>query len=138
MVTALLIDNSAWSSFMSTPRHSRNGLRHLRKSIIRYSQEDVLRGTDSLWSEDIRDEAANALLPVLFPIVSAKDCQKPITAEVALKKLLRSRYQSSIGVQSHHTHFAINISRQIATLVLGTSVMRLRHWYVVLAAQDDG
>jgi 16S rRNA (cytosine967-C5)-methyltransferase len=92
-------------------------------------KQQLQYNSDILWDEESRNEASLALLQVLFPNETAK-C-KPITAEMALKKLLRSRYQTS-SKQSKSID-----SRQIATLVLGTSVMRLRHWYAVAIKCDN-
>ena len=94
--------------------------------------EHIANEADVSWSNETRNEAANALLPVLFPKWNNNATTTPITAEASLKKLLRSRYRSN---QANHTK--LGDSGQIATLVLGTSVMRLRHWHVVAAPQEN-
>lgn len=103
------------------------------------------------WNEDIRNEAAYALLPVLFPRFNGSAALKPISAEAALKKVLRSKnFTTHTGRQTdcrvlfkrnqgppfksgmeNTTTSTGNGSRGLAALILGTSVMRLRHWYVV-------
>ena len=86
----------------------------------------------SSWSEETRNEAANALLPVLFPKFNNNTSADPIAAETSLKKLLRSRYRR----YQANNHTTTGDAGQIATLVLGTSVMRLRHWYVVALSRE--
>mmetsp|Transcript_8176 Transcript_8176/g.17516 ORF Transcript_8176/g.17516 Transcript_8176/m.17516 type:complete len:722 (-) Transcript_8176:41-2206(-) len=100
------------------------------------------------WENNIRDEAATALLPVFFPFenVTKKHFEgsdskpdnlvlKPITAEVALKRLLRRKYQqvssdnTSQNKQSYHGRNEAR--RRLSSLILGTGVMRLRHWYYI-------
>lgn len=92
------------------------------------------------WDEELQQEAAAALLPVFFP-----DCaDKPVTAEVALKRLLRKKYsqrqhsnQSSNTTTTSDQNKSMNESRaRLAELILGTSVMRLRHF--VVAAVEQG
>lgn len=86
---------------------------------------------DTIHDSEIREESALALLPVLFPSYNGT---KPFTAEAALKKLLRSRYSTSkTEFASNNTEHTNRDSGRIAALVLGTSVMRLRHWYLAAA-----
>eukprot|EP00956_Cyclotella_meneghiniana_P016043 scaffold25098_cov64-Cyclotella_meneghiniana.AAC.6 len=96
--------------------------------------------TNTSWDQNTCHEAAKALVPVLFPIHNdnVTATSKPVTAEVALKKLLRSRYQKNDHSQTNHsTASTVGDSRDLATLILGTSVMRLRHWYVVVNNRSD-
>jgi 16S rRNA C967 or C1407 C5-methylase (RsmB/RsmF family) len=63
----------------------------------------------------------------------------PITAETSLKRLLRENYQHpQIGVDTdlHDQKRSVNESRgRLSILILGTSVMRLRHWYAVVTRE---
>ena len=98
------------------------------------------------WEDHLRQEATKALLPVFFPTSyesstssnGARD-HSPITAEASLKRLLRENYQyPQIGVDSdpHDQKRSVNESRgRLSVLILGTSVMRLRHWYVVVSRE---
>lgn len=103
------------------------------------------------WDEDLQQEAAVALFPVFFPTESGGDgdgssviapSRKPITAETALKRLLRKKYQRQTSNQltscvHRGTEKTIDESRgRLAELILGTSVMRLRH-FVVTSAKDN-
>lgn len=95
------------------------------------------------WDMQLRQEAVDALLPVFFPKsiipnTSSDECisTKKITAEASLKKLLRKRYQRTSKdddlnntIQSKYTDDEAR--GRLAKLVLGTSVLRLRHYYVV-------
>lgn len=57
--------------------------------------------------------------------------QKPISAETALKRLLRRNY-------NNHKEYSTDAYRgRLAALILGTGVMRLRHWYVVSSCQNN-
>ena len=103
------------------------------------------------WDEDLQQEAAVALFSVFFPFESGADgdgssviasSRKPITAETALKRLLRKKYQRQTSNQltscvHRGTEKTIDESRgRLAELILGTSVMRLRH-FVVTSAKDN-
>ncbi|KAL7487126.1 hypothetical protein ACHAW6_012729 [Cyclotella cf. meneghiniana] len=130
--------HTSFSTFV-TPLPTRNTLSS-QTFVTQYcNNEKVTR-----WDEDVRNEVAHALLPVLFPRSNdTSPARQSITAETALKKLLRAKYQrlsskegclenENIGTK------AIEGSRfGSATLLLGTSVMRLRHWYVVATARND-
>ena len=95
------------------------------------------------WEEHLRQEATEALLPVFFPSSFASptdmdglERRSPITAEISLKRLLRENYQyPQKGCGSDRSqNLSVNESRgRLAALILGTSVMRLRHWYVVVS-----
>ncbi len=103
---------------------------------------------DGDWDNDLRHEAAVALLPVFFPEHTDGTPIKPVPAEVALKRLLRKKYSQR---QQHHqsnnnatttdgNKSSMDKSRgRLAELILGTSVMRLRHFVVTAAtaAQDN-
>lgn len=95
--------------------------------------------SNTSWDQNTCHEAAKALVPVLFPSHNnIAATSKPITAEVALKKLLKSRYKKTVHSQTNHsTTTTVDDSRDLATLILGTSVMRLRHWYVVANTRGD-
>lgn len=86
--------------------------------------------TLSLEEQMIRQEATTALLPVLFPIESnghiEDDNNIPITAEIALKRLLREKQKTQSNNDSRG---------RLAALILGTSVMRLHHFYNVAVSQ---
>lgn len=99
------------------------------------------------WDEDLQQEAAVALFPVFFPDESGDGSsviasRKPINAETALKRLLRKKYQRQTSNQSSScvhrgTEKTIDESRgRLAELILGTSVMRLRH-FIVTSAKDN-
>lgn len=98
------------------------------------------------WEERLRREATEALLPVFFPTSFASSTSRngpmehsPITAEASLKRLLREKYQCpQKGFDSdRYQNISVNESRgRLAALILGTSVMRLRHWYIVVS--QDG
>eukprot|EP00804_Cyclotella_cryptica_P004415 CCRYP_006842-RA/>CCRYP_006842-RA protein AED:0.03 eAED:0.03 QI:0/-1/0/1/-1/1/1/0/670 len=87
------------------------------------------------WDDEVRSEVAHALVPVLFPQASSR--RHSITAETALKKLLRAKYQRLSSSKGYLEKDKIESKTMdgsgfgSATLLLGTSVMRLRHWYVV-------
>ena len=92
-------------------------------------------GGSTLSSEEhmIRQEATNALLPVFFPTGSNDHIKDdniihiPITAaEQALKRLLREKQNTSSNNDSRG---------RLAALILGTSVMRLHHFYNVVVSQ---
>ena len=77
---------------------------------------------------------------------------KPITAEASLKKLLRKKYQRQNQQQQQQQHdddddvistneetperTANEYRGRLAALTLGTSVMRLRHWYAVASSEN--
>ncbi|KAL3802133.1 hypothetical protein ACHAWO_004226 [Cyclotella atomus] len=92
------------------------------RSVVATKKVDNELGT--IDDSEIRDEAALALLPVLFPGYNETAYSKLITAETALKKLLKSRYSTAKSGSKARD------SGRVAALVLGTSVMRLRHWYL--------
>lgn len=93
------------------------------------------------WDKELQQEAAAALLPVFFP----ERADKNLTAEIALKRLLRKKYsQRQHNNQSQNTtttsdqNKSMDISRaRLAELILGTSVMRLRHFFVIAAAVEQ-
>ena len=151
--------------FRSHPRPSacRRRLRHPREAAgRRAATSSGRRGSSSSSREEegdhLRREATEALLPVFFPgsasfASSPTDstdgpdrghASSPITAEASLKRLLREHYQcpqqkgcvSDRGDQNPLP--SVNESRgRLAELILGTSVMRLRHWYVVVAMSQN-
>jgi 16S rRNA C967 or C1407 C5-methylase (RsmB/RsmF family) len=100
----------------------------------------------SSWEEMLRQEATEALLPVFFPKKSTTE-DNIITAELSLKRLLRNKYRHANTTDENDTSKKLvdggssntailenaNASRRrLAALVLGTSIMRLRHWYNVV------
>ncbi|KAL3799480.1 hypothetical protein ACHAW5_000588 [Stephanodiscus triporus] len=103
--------------------------------------ESICRSTS--WEERLRREATEALLPVFFPTSVASPTSRngptehsPITAEASLKRLLRKKYQypQEEFDSDRHQNISVNESRgRLAALILGTSVMRLRHWYIVVS-----
>lgn len=103
------------------------------------------RNEDAYWGNELQ-QAATALLPVFFPEEHTTDgliSNKRTTAEAALKRLLRRKYSSQrqSNNQSNFTadqNKTMNDSRgRLAELILGTSVMRLRHFVVVVAAHGN-
>lgn len=98
-----------------------------------------------LWEEQLRQEATDALLPVFFPKYDGKNStsrdpsstQKPITAEATLKRLLRRKYQHRKECDSDQKKTPGASRKRLAALILGTSVMRLRHWYDVVTIQNN-
>lgn len=86
--------------------------------------------TLSLEEQMIRQEASTALLPVFFPTESNGHIDDhndiPITAELALKRLLREKQKTQSNNDSRG---------RLAALILGTSVMRLHHFYNVVSSQ---
>jgi hypothetical protein len=90
-------------------------------------------GSTLTWEEQIiRQEATTALLPVFFPIESNDSIGEvynniPITAELALKRLLREKQKTTSNNDSRG---------RLAALILGTSVMRLHHFYNVVSSQN--
>jgi 16S rRNA C967 or C1407 C5-methylase (RsmB/RsmF family) len=127
----------------------------LHNVIIPHSKNCVWSASNDLncrhkeWSDGdkaLQQEAATALLPVFFPEhTDGLASMKPMNAEMALKRLLRKKYSqrqsdnpSNFTDQSRKS--SIDKSRgRLAELILGTSVMRLRHFVVVaaVAAQDS-
>ncbi|KAL7548478.1 hypothetical protein ACHAWF_011757 [Thalassiosira exigua] len=106
---------------------------------------------DASWEESLRQEATTALLPVLFPnsgglasgTTGDPTRKGPIAAETALKRILRRKYQprrwESDRPQRGNGTRSSNASRgRLAALILGTSVMRLRHWHAVSSRLDRG
>lgn len=98
------------------------------------------------WDERLRREATDALLPVLFP--ESRDpssgTRGPVAAEVALKRLLRERYQRPPrGGDSDRPPRGRDAEEEtadaargrLAALVLGTGVMRLRHFHDALVGE---
>ena len=89
-------------------------------------------GSTLTWEEQIiRQEATTALLPVFFPTESNDSIGEvyniiPITAELALKRLLREKQKTQSNNDSRG---------RLAALILGTSVMRLHHFYNVVSSQ---
>ncbi len=87
------------------------------------------------WDIELQQEAAAALLPVFFP----ERADENLTAEIALKRLLRKKYsqrqQNNLSKNTTTTSdqkISMDESRgRLAELILGTSVMRLRHFFVV-------
>ncbi|KAL7462254.1 hypothetical protein ACHAXS_002639 [Conticribra weissflogii] len=134
-----------------------------KKCVTLYAQPDALdvrsasftitfgdEAEVSTWENNIRDEAAMALLPVFFPFenvtmehfensdnehLSDNIVLKPITAEIALKRLLRRKYQhvssNNTAQQNRTDHGHNEARRRLSSLILGTGVMRLRHWYYI-------
>ncbi|KAL7528722.1 hypothetical protein ACHAXR_002594, partial [Thalassiosira sp. AJA248-18] len=138
-VTSLLLLNETATCF-----HTKlcGGGRRARYNSHEASPEIATTNNDASWDEGIRQEATDVLLPVFFP---KHDCnstsrKKPITAETSLKKLLRKKYQHQKhhdSSQLQHQNRTANESRgRLAALVLGTSVMRLRHWCIALSQNN--
>ncbi|KAL7454943.1 hypothetical protein ACHAWC_006521, partial [Mediolabrus comicus] len=130
----------------TSPFHSLFSGSKCRSIVIKTHCNDC-----NTWDEDLQQEAAVALSPVFFPTESGDDgdgssviasSRKPITAETALKRLLRKKYQRQTSSQltscvHRGTEKTIDESRgRLAELILGTSVMRLRH-FVVTSAKDN-
>ena len=114
----------------------------------------------------MKDTAATALLPVFFPIVKNNSAAKTvssihdnnnnnnksnlknvqsknsstITAEKALKRLLR-QYQRNFDVANNKNNTTPTERREtrkiLAELVLGTSIMRIRYYYILLAMMEN-
>jgi len=86
------------------------------------------------WEDSMRQMATEALIPVFYSKAMSSDgnssMQKGMDPEKALKKLLR-RYQQSIASENENTTLEErNAARKrLADLVLGTSVMRIRHYH---------
>ncbi len=102
----------------------------------------------SSWEESMRQMAAEALVPVFYPTnISVSDRSdnsnlrntesgNSIDPEKALKKLLR-RFQKIITSSENTTAEERRASRKmLADLVLGTAIMRLRHYHTLLAIID--
>ena len=134
-----------YNSYTSyTSRHNNNNIHHRQRAKknddILTSSEDDLSITDVSWEEQLRREATYALLPVFFP--NSTSSNNPITAELSLKRLLRKRYQKQKHQNQPSNHDddrrSNNSARgRLAALILGTSVMRLRHWYVVVMVNNN-
>ncbi|KAL7493726.1 hypothetical protein ACHAWT_002626 [Skeletonema menzelii] len=131
--------------FTSYTSHSKSSARSVSIDINCHHKEND--GGD--WDDnELRQEAAVALLPVFFPEHTDENNLtpiKPVTAEVALKRLLRKKY--SPRQQNHQSNNATTTggnksmekSRgRLAELILGTSVMRLRHFVVAAADAAQG
>lgn len=94
----------------------------------------------SAWDDALQHEAAEALLPVFFPDHNngSGGSAAAITAETTLKRLFRRKYQrqpSNKFTCTDQSDTTMDESRRrLAELILGTSVMRLRH-FVVASAQ---
>lgn len=108
------------------------------------------------YSEDrIKQMSAEALLPVFYPnakttansntnLMNISPESSPSTttyigAEKTLKKLLR-RFQKDIQTQSYFLSYEQrqNTRKIFADLVLGTSIMRIRHFFILLSILDSG
>lgn len=125
---------SRYINFHITHHSKRSAL--ITSIDIKCSQN--VEGEDN-WDKDLQQEAAAALLPVFFP----EHEDEKLTAEIALKRLLRKKYSQ----RQHNNHSqnttttsdqnkSMNKSRaRLAELILGTSVMRLRHFVVAAVAQ---
>ncbi len=122
----------------------------------------------SSWEERLREEATEALLPVFFPkdfsakynndngannLVASNNGQRKkcsiLTAELSLKRLLRNKYRHAnendandiTAKEDADTSILATANasrRRLAALVLGTSILRLRHWYSVVFIVGSG
>ncbi len=106
----------------------------------------------SPWEESMKRMAAEALFPVFYPsnhVISApgtgtgddnnlKNMQSKNTLdpEKALKKLLR-RYQKDLSSQTTTVKQRQASRKLMADLVLGTSIMRLRHYHTLIAVLES-
>ena len=101
----------------------------------------VCNASDEEWEDRMRHMATGALLPVLYPtqIDTITDgtpttrslytsSAKCLDAEKALKKLLR-RYQQSLSEGDTSFEERQASRKRMADLVLGTGLMRIRHWH---------
>jgi len=120
--------------------HSKRSLRSVSIDInCRHNKEDCD------WDSELQQEAATALLPVFFREHTDGNLTsiKPITAENALKRLLRKKYsQRQQNNQTNNATIDQNKSMdesrgRLAELILGTSVMRLRHFVVASASNGN-
>ena len=110
-----------------------NALFHPRRHISYHNLAALPSSDDDiLWEDQLREEATSILLNVFFPKDDDGNCsmqQKPITAELSLKRILRKKYQRVQNVNKYRG--------RLAALCVGTSIHRLRHWYVVAAAASQ-
>ena len=113
-------------------------------SNSKYSCRSVLNPSncddnkDFEWEIELQEEASSVLLPVFYPEQSDTS-SKTLTAEIALKRLLRKKYshrqQNDESDRTLHNNKSMDESRgRLAELVLGTSVMRLRHFVAIAGA----
>ena len=140
---------------------------HLFGEASNYEKDIPITTSSTAWEERLRQEATEALLPVFFPKElptkykndddgvndlgrERKKCTI-LSAELSLKRLLRNKYRratnendadgitSKGGADTAILATASNASRRrLAALVLGTSIMRLRHWYSVVFVVGSG
>jgi 16S rRNA (cytosine967-C5)-methyltransferase len=96
------------------------------------------------WEERMRQMSTDALLPVLYPAkIDTKTRARGnptcttslykssatfLDAEKALKKMLR-RYQQSLSEEDSSFEERQKSRKRMADLVLGTGLMRIRHWH---------
>lgn len=101
--------------------------RHLHPTLLRNLSETAVLSIET--QETLQEMATDALLPVLY-----QEPQKTmIRPEKALKKLLR-RYQSSLEKDTETTTTLEErqaTRKYLSNLVLGTSVLRLRYFYLL-------